>query len=199
MRKLLVFENISLDGYFADANNDMSFAKKVPDDAEFDAFVAQNAGGEGVLLFGRVTYEMMASFWPTPVAAEMFPAVAKRMNSAPKVVFSKTLHEASWSNAATVSDDPADYVRKLKEEPGPDLCVLGSGQIVSQLAQAGLIDEYQFVTVPTAIGRGRTLFEALTHPISLRLTGTRSFSNGLLFTKYEGVKDATADHSLSVV
>jgi dihydrofolate reductase len=199
MRKLLVFENVSLDGYFTDANNDMSFAKNVPDDAEFDAFVAQNASGEGILLFGRVTYEMMASFWPTPRAAEMFPAVAKRMNTAPKLVFSKTLRDAAWSNATIVSDDPAVYVRKLKEEPGPDLCVLGSGQIVSRLAQAGLVDEYQFVVVPIAIGRGRTLFETLTHAVPLQLTDVRSFSNGLLFTKYEGVKDATADHSLSLV
>jgi dihydrofolate reductase len=199
MRRLLVFENISLDGYFADANNDMSFAKRDAEDPEFDAFVAQNASGEGILVFGRVTYEMMAGFWPSPAAAQMMPDVAQGMNARTKIVFSKTLREASWSNSMLVRNDAVEYIQKLKQEPGPDLAVLGSGQIVTQLAQAGLVDEYQFVIVPVVLGSGRTLFENVTQPLSLRLTHTRSFRNGNLFVSYEGARHAAADHSVHLV
>jgi len=78
MPRLIVFNNISLDGYFTDPNGDMSWAHK--SDPEWNEFAASNAGGGGVLVFGRVTYEMMASFWPTKQASEMFPEVAAGMN-----------------------------------------------------------------------------------------------------------------------
>jgi dihydrofolate reductase len=198
MRRLLVFESISLDGYFSDESGDVSFGKSVERDAEFEAFVSQNASGEGILLFGRITYEMMASFWPTPAAAQMLPEVAAGMNRRRKIVFSKTLRDASWANTSVVNDDPAAYVRKLKEEAGPDLVVLGSGTIVSQLAQAGSIDEYQFVIVPVVLGAGRRLFKNVTQ-FPLRLRNTRSFANGNVFLSYEGVPIYAADHTVPVV
>lgn len=198
MRKLLVFESISLDGYFSDASGDVSFGKTVERDAEFEAFVAQNASGEGILMFGRITYEMMASFWPAPAAAQMMPEVAEGMNRRQKITFSKTLRDASWANTIVVNDDPAAYVRKLKEKTGPDLVVLGSGTIVSQLAQADLIDEYQFVIVPVVLGDGRRLFNDVKH-IPLCLRNSRSFGNGNLFLSYEGVPINAADHTVPVV
>lgn len=198
MRKLLVFESISLDGYFSDESGDVSFGKTVERDAEFEAFVAQNASGEGILIFGRITYEMMASFWPTPAAAQMMPEVAEGMNRRQKIAFSKTLRDASWANTSVVNDDPAAYVRKLKEQAGPDLVVLGSGTIVSQLAQADLIDEYQFVIVPVVLGAGKRLFNDVKH-LPLRLRNSRSFANGNLFLSYEGVPINAADHTVPVV
>jgi dihydrofolate reductase len=141
MRRLVVFNQVSLDGYFTDINGDMSWAHK--DDAEWKAFVADNAKGGGVLLFGRITYELMASFWPTPVAIENFSVVAERMNTLPKVVFSRTLDKASWNNTKLVKGGMAAEIRKMKKEPGEDMAIMGSGSIVSQLAQEGLIDEFQ--------------------------------------------------------
>jgi dihydrofolate reductase len=199
MRRLLVFESLSVDGYFADANSDMRFAKNVAGDPEFDSVVAQNAGGEGVMLFGRVTYEMMASFWPTPMAAQMMPEVAEGMNRRPKIVFSKTLREAAWNNTTLVSTDALAYVRALKEQPGPDIVVLGSGTIVTQLAAAGLVDEFQFVIVPVVLGHGRPLFATVQQPFPLKLRSARSFANGNLYLTYEGVPTHAADHSVSVV
>ena len=108
MRKLVVFNSTSLDGYFTDANGDMSFAHHKEGDAEWDAFVAGNASGGGVLLFGRKTYELMAGFWPTPAAAQMMPVVAERMNNLPKVVFSRTLDKAAWANTKLVKEDPVN-------------------------------------------------------------------------------------------
>src|SRR5215208_4219424 len=116
VRRLMVFNSVTLDGYFTDKNGDMSWAHK--NDPEWNEFTAENAKGEGTLLFGRITYELMASWWPTPNAINAFPEVAKRMNSAPKVVFSRTLDKPTWNNTTLVKGDLAAEVRKLKKEPG---------------------------------------------------------------------------------
>jgi dihydrofolate reductase len=134
MRKLVVFNHVSLDGYFVDANGSMSWAKSDHKDAEWNAFVAENAKGDSPLLFGRVTYELMASFWPTPMADQHDPVVAERMNKLPKVVFSRTL-EKVVDNTKLVKGDLAAEIRRMKKEPSEDLVILGSGSIVSQLAQ----------------------------------------------------------------
>src|SRR3954468_12045773 len=143
MSKLIVFNSVSVDGYFTDTNGDMSWAHQ--NDPEWQEFTNQNASGGGVLLFGRVTYEMMAGFWPSPQASQQFPEVAQRMNSAQKVVVSRTLNKASWQNTRLIKTNlPAD-VRKMKAGDGEGIVILGSGTIVSQLAQENLIDEYQLV------------------------------------------------------
>jgi dihydrofolate reductase len=185
MQKLIVFNNISLDGYFAAANGDFSWAKVDNDDAEFSAFVEGNASGHGQLLFGRVTYEMMASFWPTPNAIKTFPKVAEGMNTNQKVVFSKTLSQASWNNTRLVKSDLASEVRKMKSEPGNGMAILGSGTIVAQLAPEGLIDEYQYMVNPAVLGKGRTMFEGVKDKLNFKLTKTRTFNNGKVFLCYQ--------------
>jgi dihydrofolate reductase len=185
MRRLVVFNQTSLDGYFADANGDMSFAHNEAPDVEWDAFVAGNVSGGGMLLFGRITYELMASYWPTPFAAEKMPVVAERMNNLPKVVFSRTLDKASWSNTRLVKGNVPGEIRKMKAEPGEDMAILGSGSVVSQLAPHGLIDEYQIVVIPVALGKGRTMFEGVKEKVALKLTKTRTFGNGNVLLCYE--------------
>ncbi|HEY4666245.1 MAG TPA: dihydrofolate reductase family protein [Anaerolineales bacterium] len=186
MRRLMVFNQISLDGYFVDGNGDMSWAKS-DRDPEFDAFVEQNASGEAELLFGRLTYELMASYWPTPLAIENDPVVADRMNTLPKVVFSKTLDKAPWQNTKLEKGVLLSTVRKLKEESGPDIVIFGSGSLVSQLARAGLIDEYQFVMIPVALGKGRTMFDGIPDRLNFKLTKSRAFGNGSVFLSYEPI------------
>ena len=185
MRRLIVFNHISLDGYFTDANGDMNFARNDIPDAEWDAFVAGNASGGGTLVFGRVTYELMANFWPTPMAAEQMPVVADRMNSLPKVVFSRTLNAASWNNTKLVKADLAGEVRKMKKQEGDGMVIFGSGSVVSQLAQEGLIDEYQIVVDPVVLGKGRTMFEGIKEKLVLKLKSTRSFGNGNVLLCYD--------------
>jgi dihydrofolate reductase len=185
MRKLIVFNHVSLDGYFVDAKGGMSWAKSDRNDAEWNAFVADNARGGGPLLFGRVTYEMMASFWPTPMADQHDPALAERMNSLPKIVFSRTLDKASWRNTTLLKGDLVTEIRRLKQEAGEGMAILGSGTIVSQLAQEGLIDEYQFAMNPIILGGGRTMFDGVTHQVNLTLTKSRAFGNGNVFLCYE--------------
>jgi len=183
MRRIHVFDTVSLDGFFTDEHHDMSWAHQR--DEEWNAFSSSNAGGDGELLFGRVTYEMMAAFWPTPQAAKMLPEVAAGMNAMPKIVVSRTLATVTWQNTRLLKGDLVPEVTRLKQQPGADLVILGSGSVVSQLAEAGLIDEYQIVVSPIVLGRGRTLFETVRRRIKLTLTKTRAFRNGNVVLWYE--------------
>ena len=180
MRKLRVFESISVDGYFTDANGDMRWAHAGREDAEFAAWVDGNASSGGELLFGRKTYQMMEAFWPTPIAAQQMPAVAKGMNAARKYVASRTIHP-TWINTQLLSGDLVKAVETLKTSAGPGLTVLGSGSVAAQLGEAGLIDEYQFVIIPVALGGGRTVF---TRELQLRLVNQRTFPCGNVVVTY---------------
>jgi dihydrofolate reductase len=183
MRKLIVFNGVTLDGFFADMTGDMSWAHK--HDPEWNAFVAENAGGGGELLFGRTTYEMMASYWPTPQAMEDARTVAEGMNNLPKVVFSRTMDEVSWKNTRLVKEGLVAEVRRMKKEPGPTMVIMGSGTIISQLTQEGLIDEYQIVVNPIVIGKGRTMFAGVKKTVNLKRTKARPFGNGNVLLCYE--------------
>jgi len=184
MPRLIVFNSVTLDGYFTAKNGDPSWAHR-QSDPEWDEFVEQNASGGGVLVFGRITYEMMKSFWPTPAALEQFPVVAERMNSLPKVVFSRTLDHADWQNTKLLKGDLVSEIRKLKEGPGEDMAIMGSGSVVSQLAQEGLIDEFQMVINPIVLGEGRTMFDGVKKKLGMRHTKTRTFGNGNVLLCYE--------------
>jgi dihydrofolate reductase len=185
MRKLIVFNSVTLDGYFSGKNGDISWAHANSQDPEWNAFVEENAKGGGELLFGRITYEMMAGYWPTPAASKNDPLVAEQMNNLPKVVFSRTLDRPSWKNTKVVKGDIAAEVRKMKKESGQGMAIFGSGSIVSQLTQQGLIDEYQIVVVPVVLGKGRTMFEGIKDKLTLKRTKTRAFGNGNVFLCYE--------------
>lgn len=185
MPRLVVFENVTLDGYFAGQNGDISWAHGDQKDPEFDEFVAENASGGGRLLLGRVTYDLMASYWPTPAAAQNDPDVAEGMNSLPKIVFSRTLEKTTWSNTTLKKGDLAGEVKKMRKEPGEHIAILGSGSIVSQLTKEGLIDEYQVVVHPVVLGTGRTMFDGIREKLPLKLTKTRAFGNGNVLLCYE--------------
>jgi dihydrofolate reductase len=184
MGRIVVFNSVSIDGYFTDVKGDMGFADNENLDAEWDEFVSSNARGGGMLLFGRITYELMASFWPTPFAAEKMPVVAERMNNLPKVVFSRTLDNTLWNNTKLVKSDMIGEIRRMKTESRQDMAIMGSGSIVSQLAQHSLIDEYQIVMIPIALGKGRTMFEGITVKVPLKLTKTQAFANGNVLLCY---------------
>ncbi len=188
MRKLAVFESVSLDGYFTDVNGDMSWAYNRVKDQEWDSFVSNNASGGGTLLFGRITYDHMVSYWPTPEAIKNDPSVARGMNKSEKVVFSRTLENTRWNNTRIVRDNIVAEVRKMKEGTGNGMVILGSGSIVSQLTREGLVDEFQFVVTPVVLGKGRTVFEGIEKGLTLKLTKSRTFRNGNVFLCYESDK-----------
>ena len=185
MRRIHVFNLITLDGYFAGEGGDISWHHV---DEEFQEYANENANSGNTLLFGRVTYQLMAGYWPTPEALKNDPVVARGMNAAPKIVFSRTLDTVDWNNTRLVKGDLVTEVRKMKQQPGKDMTVLGSGSIVSQLAQEGLIDEYEIMLNPVALGKGKTMFEGVKDRIALKLRKTRTFRNGNVLLSYEPVK-----------
>lgn len=181
MASIGAFISLSLDGCYADERGDMSWAhSQDPEQAEF---TAANAKGGSGLLFGRVTYEMMAGFWPSPAAAEMMPDVAASMNALPKFVVSRTLKSADWSNTTVIGGDLIGEVERLKAS-GPDLTILGSGSVVAQLAAAGLLDTLDVMLVPVALGGGKRLFDGAPRSLSWRREDVRQFSNGNVFIRY---------------
>jgi dihydrofolate reductase len=182
---LAVFNNVSLDGYFTGPNGGLDWAHRSAPDPEFDAFVAENAGGDGCLLLGRKTYDMMVKWWPTPAAAAAMPEVAEGMNRMEKLVASRTMQRAGWSNTTVLPGDLVEAVRRLKAKSGSGITILGSGSVVGQLAAAGLIDEIQMVVVPVVLGQGRTMFDGLAAPLGMRLARSRVFPKGKVFLAYQ--------------
>jgi dihydrofolate reductase len=181
MKKLNVFNFMSLDGYFSGPGGDFSWHEH---DEEGMKFSMESSKSGNTLLFGRKTYQIMESFWPTPQAQEMNPVVAQSMNSVEKIVFSKTLKKVTWNNSKVINGNIEAEVKKLKETSAKDMTILGSGTIVTQLADAGLIDEFTFMLDPLALGEGTSVFKGLKNRLKLNLKSVKQFKNGTVLLSY---------------
>jgi dihydrofolate reductase len=183
MRKLFAFNMMTLDGYFEGHDPwDISWHNT---DAEFNEFAIEQTSSVDMILFGRVTYEGMASYWTTTEAIADDPIVAGLMNSLPKIVFSKTLEKASWNNTRLIKDNIAEEILKLKNRPGKDMAVFGSANLLSTLMQMDLIDEHRVMVNPVLLGKGNPLFKSMDEKINLRLVKTRTFQSGNVLLYYE--------------
>jgi dihydrofolate reductase len=140
---------------------------------------------------GRTTYEMMKSFWPTPAGIASDKHMAKVMNESPKVVVSRSLtrmaEEPNWKNVTLWRELSPEKVRKLKEESSGAITILGSGSVIQQLANMGLIDEYELAVVPVVLGAGKQLFKDV-RTTEMKLVEARSFKNGLVLLRYRGAQ-----------
>lgn len=183
MRKLSVFNFVTLNGFFKGPHEDISWHKN--DDPEKNEYAEASLQHDSTLLFGRVTYEMMKSFWPTENAMKFMPVMAEGMNKAKKFVFSNTLKKADWNNTTIISGDLFKQVKQMKQEEGNDMTILGSGSIITQFAEKGLIDQYQFMIDPIAIGKGTPIFKNLKHDLELKLIGSKIFKSGVVVLTYE--------------
>jgi dihydrofolate reductase len=154
-------------------------------DEEFNAFSVEQLNTIGTLLFGRATYQGMASYWPTPAAIESDPLVAEAMNSLPKIVFSRSLETADWNNSRLVKDHIADEITHLKQQPGKDLALLGSANLMSTLMRLNLIDEHRVMVNPVVLGRGTPLFQGVDDRLNLRLVSARPFTSGNVLLTYQ--------------
>ena len=185
MKTLSVFNHVTVDGHFAGPNGEIDWFKVMGKDDEYEAYTHEQSSGGSTLMFGRTTYEMMNSFWPTDEARQMDPHMAEVMNESPKIVFSKSLQSVEegphWKNVTLLREIERDKVLELKKKS--DITILGSGTIVRQLANLGLIDSYQFVIVPLVLGAGKSLFEDV-RQTGLKLQDSRSFRNGLVMVQY---------------
>ena len=184
MGKLSVYNFVSVNGFFKGPNEDVSWAHQNVSKEEND-FAEENAQSGAILLFGRKTYEMMVSYWPTPEAKKNALGIAEGMNKAEKIVFSKTLKKAEWDNTRIVMDNIEEEVKKLKTRQGKDITILGSGSIVNQLAEKGLIDEFQIMVHPVSISNGTPFLNGIGKKIELELTKTRAFKSGIVLHCYQ--------------
>lgn len=183
MSKLNSFTFITLNGFYKGPDEDTSWHVHGGEAAEF---ANTSSGGGGILLFGRKTYEMMAAFWPTPMAAESFPVVAENMNKAEKIVWSDTLKESTWKNTSIMSGNVIEQVRQLKQTGKKDITILGSGSLLTQLSDAALIDRYTIMLDPVALGKGSPVFEGMKNTLKLKLVSSRVFEkDGIVLLDYE--------------
>ncbi len=177
MRQVALQMSMSLDGYVASDREHPGAS--VPEDAELIRWKLDRVAKAGAHLMGRVTYQEMAGFWPRSTEPYAAP-----MNDIPKVVFSKTLSQASWPTTRIARGDLAAEIAALKEEPGPDVIAWGGASFAAALAARGLIDEYCLAIQPVAIGRGQALFAELPAALHLELIEARSFECGVVVHIY---------------
>jgi len=182
MRKVFVFNLVTLDGYFEGPRREIDWHNV---DAEFNEYAIGMLNSVDTLLFGRVTYELMAGYWPTPDAMKNDPIVAGKMNSLPKIVFSRTLDKVAWNNSRLVKSNVEEEIQKMKKQPGKDIVILGSGSIVSELAPLGLIDEYRLMVNPVVLGAGKPLFKGIKDRLNLKLIKAKTFKSGNVLLYYE--------------
>ena len=180
MRKLIMWNLITLDGYFEGEKNwDLPWHEKVWDE-ELEQISLEQLESADMLLFGRVTYEGMAAYWQ---AAE--GEIADHMNRLPKVVCSRTLQTAAWNNSTLVRDNAAAEVARLKQQGSGNIFVFGSANLSMTLVNNGLFDEYRIGIAPVIHGRGRRLFSDRAKPQELELLATRPLSSGCVILSYQ--------------
>lgn len=179
MRRIIAQEMVTIDGYFAGPEGELDWFvwDEVMRDVSREMLTRVDT-----ILFGRVTYEMMAAYWPT--AADEDPAIAKAMNSLPKIVFSQSLKTADWHNTRIIREIVPAEILGMKQEKGKDLVIYGSGRLVSSLAAQNLIDEYRLIVNPVVLGRGRTLFAGLRERIPMKLQDTEVLGSGNVLLRY---------------
>jgi dihydrofolate reductase len=181
VRKLISFMVVTLDGYYEGPNGEFDWPNV---DDEFFEFSISQLNDVDTLLFGRTTYDGMASYWPTPAALESDPAVAERMNTISKVVFSSTLDTADWQNTTLVDGNVAATVTELKQQPGKDLALFGSPGLTVSLLEQGLVDELRVMVHPVLLGAGKSLFKGLHERVPVQLMRTTIFSSGNVLLCY---------------
>jgi dihydrofolate reductase len=182
MRKLYVFNMVTLDGYFEGPNREIDWHNV---DEEFNEFAIEQLNATDLLLFGRVTYELMAGYWPTPEAIKNDPMVAGAMNSASKIVFSRTLKKADWNNTRLIKDNIPGEMAKLKQQPGKEIAIFGSSNLAATFIQHGLIDEVRIIVNPVVLGKGKPLFSGIREKLSLKLLKTKVFKSGNVLLYYQ--------------
>jgi dihydrofolate reductase len=185
MRTLFNFMVTTVDGYYEGPNGEFDWPLV---DDEFNNFAIEQLNEIGTLLFGRVTYDVMAAYWPTPQAEQNDPKVAALMNDADKLVASTTLTGADWANSRLISGDVIAELTELKKQDGKAIAIFGSSNLTAHLLKAGLVDELRIMVHPVILGDGKSLFHQLHGSrISLRRTRTVPFSSGNVLHHYQPV------------
>lgn len=189
MRKLVLFMHMSLDGFAADPNRGLDFLSY---DKELEEYADELVKTVGSPIYGRTTYQLMESYWPTvlkkPDAGKHALEHAQWVENVPKIVFSKTLNEVTWNNTRLIKDNVAEEVNKLKQQPGKDLVIFGSPGLATSLMNLGLIDEYKLTVHPVILGNGISVFTSNTAKSALKLLDSETLKSGVLTLHYTTVR-----------
>jgi dihydrofolate reductase len=189
VRKIFAFIMTTLDGYYEGPNQEFDFWVV---DEEFNRFALEQLDEVDTLLFGRVTYQGMAAYWPTPAAEQDDPRVAARMNGLSKIVVSRTLDKANWVNTQLMTGDVVTELTTLKEQPGKDIAILGSSDLTASLLQTGLLDEVRIMVNPVVLGAGKSVFRTAGERAALKLLKSTRFTSGNVLLYYQPAARSTA-------
>lgn len=176
MRKLIIWDMVTVDGFFEGPDRDISWFVF---EEEIDSYIRETQEKADTLIFGRVTYELMAAYWPSEQGW-----IADFMNKIEKVVFSRTLKSADWNNTKLFNGNVAEEVSRLKARDGGDIFVFGSADLTASLMEHGLIDEYHLGINPVILGRGTPLFKGGPNRIPLKHLETRTLKSGVVILHY---------------
>ena len=184
VRKLVFSINVTLDGV---ADHTVTIV-----DDELHEFFSGVLDNTGIMLFGRVTYQLMESYWPhahrDPKATKSILDFADKFNAIPKIVFSRTLQRADWNNTRLIRDNMVEEVIRLKQQSGKDISI-GSISIAQGFMRRDLIDEYWLLVHPVVVGRGRRLFDGLRDRVNLKLIDTKTLKSGVVALHYQPDKE----------
>ncbi len=180
MKKVIFQMSVSLDGFIEGPNREIDW-HLVDDD--FNAYAVDMLKASDVLIMGRRTYELMASNWPTDTDND--PVVKEKMNSTPKLVFSRTLKKVEWQNSRLATGSIADELARLKQVPGDGVLPVGGSGLAASFLEQGLIDELHIILTPILLGAGKTVFDGIKKRYPLRLLSTRTFNSGNVVLVYE--------------
>ena len=184
MRKVISFNMITANGFFEGPNQDISWHNV---DQEFNEFAIKQLRSVDMILFGRVTYQLMANYWPTQAALENDPIIAKKMNSLSKIVFSKTLDKVEWNNTRLIRGNIAKEISYLKGQPGKSLIIFGSSDLTVIMTQMGLVDEFRIMVNPAVIGSGKPFLNGLEGKVNMKLLRAKTFHSGNILLYYQPV------------
>ncbi len=189
-RKIISLMHISLDGFAAGPNGELEWAVV---DEEIHADVAAMLTTVDTALYGRITYQMMESFWPTvpanPDATEFERQHSRWIEDVRKIVFSRTLDRVTGNNTRLIKERIAEEAARLKQQPGNDMMIFGSPSIVHELTRHGMIDEYRINLDPIVLGGGVPLFPESAEPIRLNLLEAKTFRSGVVGLRYRRVRE----------
>lgn len=179
---------MTLDGYFEGSQHwDLSFHDLVWGE-ELRQFCVKQLQSARCLVFGRVTYEGMAAYWQTDEAKNRHPDIAQLMNSLPKLVFSRTLHQVDWNNSTIVRDNLSGVLQEIKKKDSQDIFVFGSAVLSESFMKDSLYDEYRICVAPVILGQGRPLFRSGIDPKKMTLASSRQLLTGGVVLTYKQIE-----------
>ncbi|HME51889.1 MAG TPA: dihydrofolate reductase family protein [Candidatus Lokiarchaeia archaeon] len=181
VRTLFLFMMTSVDGYFETGQHGLDWHNV---DDEFVTFTHEQLGEVDTILFGRKTYEMMASFWPKPEGIAGDPITATFMTEIPKIVFSHEPFTPEWDNTTVITEGTISTIRALKNQEGKEIAIFGSNELCVSLMPSKIIDEFRIMVSPIALGAGNSLFTGLSDRVKLKLVKAREFVSGNILLCY---------------